>query len=62
VSFIAHRTVNPPIEYKQIIISQLSHSEILKCKGQKRVVNLVNFFFPNKQICGLFGNCKRQLK
>jgi hypothetical protein len=25
---ISHRTVNHPIEYKQIIISQLLHSEI----------------------------------
>jgi hypothetical protein len=35
--------VNPPTEYKQIIISQLPHGEILNCKGQKRVDNLGDF-------------------
>jgi hypothetical protein len=29
----SQHTVNPPIEYKQISISQLPHSEISKCKG-----------------------------
>jgi hypothetical protein len=36
--------VNPPTENKQIIISQLPHGEILRCKGQKRVANLGDFF------------------
>jgi hypothetical protein len=41
---ICHSTVKPPIEYKQIIKSQLKHGEISKCKGQKRIANLEDFF------------------
>jgi hypothetical protein len=33
---ISHCKVNPPIEYKPIIMSQLPHGEISKCKGQKK--------------------------
>jgi hypothetical protein len=51
----SHRSVNSPIEYKQIIISQLPHGEILKCKGQKRVANL-GYFLPKKgKLADSFG-------
>jgi hypothetical protein len=50
---ISHFTVNPPTEYKQIIISQLLHGEISRFKGQKRVDNLGDFF-PKKANLQIF--------
>jgi hypothetical protein len=54
--------VNPPVEYtgKQIIISQLPHEEISKCKGQKRVANLGDFF-TKMQICGFFWKVVKKI-
>jgi hypothetical protein len=58
---ISHCTVNPPTEYKNIIISQLLHDEISRGKVQKRVANL-GYFSLKRQICGFFGNCKKYYK
>jgi hypothetical protein len=58
---ISQHEVNPPTEYKQSIINQLLHGEILRYKAEKRVANLGDFP-PIKQIFGCFGNCQRECK
>jgi hypothetical protein len=40
---ISHCTINPPAEYKQVIVNQFSHCEISRKNAKERVANLGDF-------------------